>query len=222
MITPFVEQELNNKSYNTTIIQEAYSKDTHLTATESFRAHKWFKLAHLTSSIASGLKIICSFHTTLVGWQLLVIPSTDGLWIWFRCRRRIYECRITTWWKRSLKLSTSFGLVNVAKNFPPRVVQHSDSSNIGISVEIFIQFHADSVTKKTWTFYKIWNGNGCSKRTWDIILIQSSTLFHPFVPSWHKTSKERPSNVHNVHVTLDERWNNVVCQLSFTPTTEGR
>ena len=33
---------------------------------------------------------------------------------------------------------------------------------------------------------------------------------------WHKTSKQHPSNIHNIHhITLDERWNNVVCQSGF-------
>ena len=30
-------------------------------------------------------------------------------------------------------------------------------------------------------------------------------------PSKHTTLFQRPSNVHNVHITLDERWNDVVC-----------
>ena len=34
-------------------------------------------------------------------------------------------------------------------------------------------------------------------------------------PSRHTTSKRRPSNVHNVQITLYGRWNNVVCQLGY-------
>ena len=34
-------------------------------------------------------------------------------------------------------------------------------------------------------------------------------------PSWHTTSFQCPSDVHDVHSTLDERWNNVVCQLEM-------
>ena len=30
------------------------------------------------------------------------------------------------------------------------------------------------------------------------------------VSRWHTTLLQRPSNVHNVHITLDERWNSVV------------
>ena len=36
-----------------------------------------------------------------------------------------------------------------------------------------------------------------------------------YIPAWHKTLFQRTSNVHNVHITLDERWNNVVCQLGI-------
>ena len=34
-------------------------------------------------------------------------------------------------------------------------------------------------------------------------------------PSYHITLFQRPSNVHNVQITLDESWNNVVCQLGW-------
>ena len=41
--------------------------------------------------------------------------------------------------------------------------------------------------------------------------------WHPipiYPPSWHTTFFQRSSNIHNIHLTLYERWNNVVCHLA--------
>ena len=46
-------------------------------------------------------------------------------------------------------------------------------------------------------------------------LAECVQLMNPFLPNRYKTSKQRPSNVHNIHITLDGRWNNVVCQLGL-------
>ena len=49
------------------------------------------------------------------------------------------------------------------------------------------------------------------------LLIVSSSISKPSLKSlfwnslrWHKKSKQRPSNVHDIDITLDGRWNNVV------------
>ena len=69
--------------------------------------------------------------------------------------------------------------------------------NCIVNIFIYSRLHASFRSKIKRTFSNKW----------------FCRLIYFWWPSLHTTLFQRPSNVHNVHITLNGRWNNVVHQL---------